>query len=85
MRAVYKYPLKVAAQQTIEFPRSGVPISVQLQGDQPTLWAIVDTAELPEDRPVRMLATGEQQNVISPERYIGTVQSHGFVWHYFFA
>lgn len=43
MRAIFKYPLEITDVQTINLPYGFVPLTVQMQGKQLTLWAEVDS------------------------------------------
>lgn len=88
-RRIFKYPLMVVDQQTIMMPRGADILCVQMQGEVPTLWAVVDPDwnghPAPEEaRTINIYGTG------NPMRdpmglYIGTVQqfSGALVWHVF--
>jgi hypothetical protein len=59
-------------------------LALQVQGDTPTLWAIVDTDSTPEIRTILAFWTGQEvPDVLDALHYLGTVQIDGLVWHYF--
>ena len=79
MRSIWKYPLKVTSAQDIEMPDGARILSVQMQGEQPCLWAEVDPNQVRERRKFFVAATGGP----APERaqYLGTFQNGAFVGH----
>ena len=81
---IWKYPLKIQSEQSIEAPLHWVPLSLQMQGSIPTLWALVDENGPRGIYPVLMLGTGwEIDRPTNPDLFLGTVQHDGFVWHFF--
>jgi hypothetical protein len=88
MRTVYKYHLLTQDAQTIELPRGAEYLTVQMQHDRPTIWALVDTNAPTERHTVRVVGTGNpiERDALAGMRYLGTVQEKGwpsFVWHIF--
>lgn len=86
MKAVWKFPLTPHVQeQSISMPYGAKPLCVQMQGETPTLWALVDPDAAKNFRPVLMFGTGHPVSpVVEHGQYIGTVQDPmGYVWHYF--
>lgn len=90
MKAIWKYPLGIQSLQTLIMPEGAKPLSVQVQGDEICLWALVDPETefcegKNEPRYVYMLATGQKvsDTTFPFEGFIGTVQTGAFVWHFF--
>ena len=82
MTTVYKYPLGFKDSQEIHLPKDAIPLSVQLQHGNLTLWCLVDTTLPIEVRIVDIRGTGESLSY-EPGLYVGTVQVGAFVWHVF--
>lgn len=84
MRTIYKYPLIQAQKQTLSLPEGYRLLSVQAQGNQPCLWALVDPARSRMNVNIAIYGTGD---VIYDEliSYISTFQLHGgaLVFHAF--
>lgn len=85
MRAVYKYPLPVKDSFLVEMPAGAQILSVQAQGETPTLWALVDPRERLETVTILCCGTGHDRSDLRDARFIGTVQLLGgaFVLHFF--
>jgi hypothetical protein len=82
MRTIFKYPLTLTDHQLIELPKNSECLTVQMQKDVPCLWAVVDRSQPNEVRTIHLVGTGQRM----PDGilfYLGTVQDHGFVWHFF--
>lgn len=81
---IWKFPLHPGT-QTIEMRVGARLLDVQVQFDQPQLWALVDeNTELRESRTIVIYGTGWAiQN--DPGRYVATFQDAGgsLVWHVF--
>lgn len=75
MKQIYKYPLEVVDAQTIILPRGAVLLDVQVQHNQPQLWALVDDSP-GETLTVRTVGTGHPCNDVSDlnMRYLSTYQ-----------
>lgn len=73
---IWKYTLNLTGLQTVELPRGARPLTVQMQGIHPQLWAMCDPEQVKEKRTIAMYATG---NPLPDEAgaYIATFQSHG--------
>lgn len=85
MTTVYKYPLAVTDEQTVEMP-AGVILTVQVQHGTPCLWAAVDPSSPMTKRVIRIAGTGHLiDDSIATHRYIGTFQLAGgaLVFHAF--
>lgn len=86
MRTIWKFPLVWADIQSIAIPEEYVLLSVQIQRDVPTLWAIVD--EKKPNKNVEIICHGTGHAVdkkIDKGRfdYLGTVQHDNLVFHFF--
>ena len=84
MSAIWKYPLQVTDEQTIDMPSGAEALTVQVQNGTPCLWARVDPAAPTTPRKIITHGTGHPV----PEttgRYIGTYQIDGgaLVFHVF--
>lgn len=89
MKAVWKFPLRLANLQKISMPKNSTILTVQVQtvqmrGQHLCLWALIDSDKEVEDRFIAIVDTGAQvpENII---RYIGTFQipQQNFVGHVF--
>lgn len=81
---IFKYPLEITDEQTIEMPVNARILTVKTQGNQICLWALVTPDHTLEKRKIRIYGTGhpvDMENII----YIGTTMTEGenFVWHVF--
>lgn len=82
MKIIWKFPLVNGDSQQIEMPQGAEILSVQQQGHQACLWAIVDDNAVLETRTIEVHGTGNPMPPI-PRKYIGTFQQPPFVWHVF--
>lgn len=83
MRRIYKYPLDfVDHPQLITMPRDATVVYFAMQGDIPTIWAIVDPiSSVREARNFVIRGTGH--NLDEELHYIGTALHGAYVWHLF--
>jgi hypothetical protein len=83
MRRVFKYPLPVQDAFTLTMPAGAQFLSVQVQRDQPTLWALIDDRAHTVVRRFMILGTGHGADAVGA--YIGTFQlaDGAFVGHLF--
>ena len=83
MKTVWKFPLMVTTRFSVEMPDGAKILCVGAQGDQPVMWALVDTAEPPVGRVFSVHGTGHE--VEEGEKYVGTFEIIGgrFVGHLF--
>lgn len=88
-KIIFKYPLKIKSEQIIEMPLGYQILTVQIQGEVPYLWVIVDKNEKQIiDCKIRIVGTGYcfDNHLLD---YIGTFQlssfkiSNNYVWHVF--
>ncbi len=83
MRAVWKYPLRYEARQTVMMPAGSKPFLVHEQHGAVCVWAEVDPA-LPADTPYTFQIVGTGHAELGEEnrrRYLGTAFVGPFVWH----
>lgn len=80
-QTIHKYPLELADRQQVQMPAGATLLTAQVQYGQPTLWALVNPANPPECRAIRIVGTGNP----AAGTYIATVQMHDgrVVWHLF--
>lgn len=85
MKTIYKYAAPVKDDLTIRMPVGAQVLCVQVQGDGPQIWALVDSDGETEMRRFRWRGTGHPAEGLG--RYIGTVQLQGglLVFHLFAA
>jgi hypothetical protein len=81
MKTIYKYPLKILADETVTIPSGAKILTIQFQGSSLFLWAEVETETNPHGAK-RILTVGTGMPLPDGDlRYITTVQHIGFVWH----
>jgi hypothetical protein len=83
MKKVLKWPLeKYLGGITIEMPRKAIILSIQLQNNQPVVWAECDENE--DQLELRCIAIFGTDHEIPPNHtYITTVQDGPFAWHFY--
>ena len=81
MKTIYKYQL-TSQVCTLTLPTGAEILTVKLQNEKPTLWAVVNpnTSEV-EERHICIIGTGWQ--VEDNMEYITTYLDGYFVWHVF--
>lgn len=82
---IFKWTLAIKNEQTIELPLGSKILSVQMQGDSPRLWALVDEhQERKQSRRIAVYGTGHHLPD-DPGEYLGTFQVYGgeLVFHAF--
>lgn len=84
---IHKYPLHGSSLQKVALPSGAQLLTVQVQGDEPMLWALVyPNVRGVEVRSIRVYGTGHPIDVEPVRlRYIATFQLHGgaLVFHVF--
>jgi hypothetical protein len=84
MRVIYKYQFDVTGNLAILLPKGAEILSIQCQGGQPCLWALVDTDQSKEAQEFRIVGTGQPLfRSVERNKYITTFQHGQFVWHVF--
>lgn len=83
MNAIWKYTLN-GPRVTLEMPQGAKILSLQVQGNVPQIWALVDTGQWKVSRTFRALPTGAEFDAAGLT-YIGTFQinSGALVFHIF--
>lgn len=81
-RTIWKFPLDLVDVQKINIPEAFEPLSVQVQGEQPCLWASVYAPGNLQEVTIYCHGTG---HAVHPNagKHLGTVQWHGLVFHFF--
>jgi hypothetical protein len=86
-RVIWKYPIEITDDQSIDMPSYAEILSVQIQNGVPCIWALVDPDGEKETRKFEIFGTGNPIMVdIGVERtFIGSFFSHDnkLVWHLF--
>lgn len=84
MKRIFKYPVPIEDVFALNMPRGAQPLSVQMQGDKPHLWALVDPDAELRLRYFCVIGTGHPIAEV-PLAFIGTFQMHGgsLVFHLF--
>lgn len=78
MKTVWKYSLEATDKQFITMPRGAQVLSVAEQYDDMSLWALVDTNEVPDDAVLIVIhGTGHPADDVEGLRFIGTVILRG--------
>jgi len=70
---IHKYSLTINDTQTVQMPTGARLLSVQMQADQPRVWAMVDPDAPMVARRLRVVGTGGEAVGV----YVGTFQIHG--------
>lgn len=83
MKAIWKYPLAVTDEQTVNMKQGAEILCVQVQDGVPCLWAVIDDVLPGRLRSFRLYGTGHPVDDLG--RYVGTFQLHGgsLVFHLF--
>jgi hypothetical protein len=83
MTTIYKWTLTPGS-TGLHMPAGAKVLTVQMQGDQPQLWALVDPEQPKEWRTFEIHGTGHPMPT-NPGEYVATFQMHGgaLVWHVF--
>lgn len=85
MRTVWKYEIPGTDRFTLELPKGARLLSIQPQGNQVCLWALVDPAQPKEARLFRLAGTGHPIEELDRLTFVATFQIHGgaLVFHVF--
>jgi len=83
--AVYKYEILPGEHIDIDLPQGAEILTVQIQGDQPCIWAMIDTRAPIQRRRFRLAGTGHPISDPDALTYIGTFQLYegALVYHLF--
>lgn len=80
MKNIFKYPL-TSQDCTLKLPKGAEILTVKLQNETPTLWALVDPKAELEARHICIVGTGWELD--DNMKYIETYMEEYFVWHVF--
>lgn len=85
MRRVYKYTIPVRDVFHLDLPIGAEILTVQVQRNEPQIWALVNPDCQTERRYFRLAGTGHAIGDRMLLKYIGTFQLHGgdFIGHLF--
>ena len=73
MKRVFKYPLSIAGETTIEMPKGANVLTIQVQRREPYIWAMVEDDAPMEARAFCVRGTGHTFNG-REGRYVGSFQ-----------
>lgn len=84
MNTVYKYPIPIEDEFDLELPEGAKILKVELQGQHPNIWALVNSENTNQKRSFRFAGTGHSL----PDKnlnYIGSIHPHNgaLVFHLF--
>lgn len=86
MKTIYKYQLQTVDEQSIPMPYGAEVLCVQVQFNNPVLYAIIDTEEKTKIYKSFIISgTGHELPSLSDKKYIGTYQlfNGNLVFHVF--
>jgi len=85
MKTIWKFPFKVQGHFELDMPGGAQILDVQVQRDQPCMWAMVDPAARPVKRRFVIVGTGHPIHQMEGWPHVGTFQEAGgaLVWHLF--
>ena len=85
MRTIWKYPFDTTEEFMLEMPSGAQVLTVQVQGGQPCIWALVDPSASLAPRQFLVHGTGHPVTFPHSLVYIGTYQLMGgvIVFHVF--
>lgn len=85
MKVIWKYPLEITEEQTIEVPKKYEVLCIQTQDNEPFLWVLVEEDDYLIILKIITLETGEDAHRVNLKDYIGTYQvdDGSFVGHVF--
>jgi hypothetical protein len=85
METIWKYEFYVRDMFDLHIPFGGTILDVQVQGNTPFMWVLVDTNQPLVRRRFRIFGTGNPFDLDNDYGwgYVGTFQVPPFVWHLF--
>lgn len=84
MRTIHKFAIAPGSWSEVEMPAASEIVSVQMQGDTLTAWAIVHTDSATVTRTFYIVGTGHPLPTPAwSSRFLATVQDGALVWHIF--
>jgi hypothetical protein len=84
-QVVHKFPLYSFGHNEVPLPEGAQVLTVQMQDDVPTLWALCHPSSPVRYRKFTVVGTGQAfAQPVQPLTYVGTVQTtSGLAWHIF--
>lgn len=87
-RIIYKYPLELGyTEQNIQIPEASQVLDIQMQGDTPVLWALVDPRKQLQQMSVDIYMTGQEIDIehwdMFEIEHFKTLQIGDMVYHFF--
>jgi hypothetical protein len=79
---IWKWPLQILNEQTLNLPIGALWLDVQMQGGEPHIWCLCDANAPLEPRRLAIHGTGNPMPD-DPGEYLATFQTGAFVWHLF--
>ena len=76
-KVVWKYPLELIYEQLIDLPVDTQILSVQMQNETPTIWALVDSERPKASCRIRIAGTGHElttADLPDDADFLGTIQ-----------
>lgn len=87
MRTIYKYPIPIQDNFELELPARSEVLCVQVQREQPCIWALVNLEHPPIKRKFLLRGTGHDAATLelNATSYVGSFQLRGgnLVFHLF--
>lgn len=85
MNSVWKFPLPIVDDVTIEMPQGARVLHVETQFDSAQMWALVDPNQPLVQRRFKVVGTGHRHEDMDTWHYIGTFPMFGggLMWHVF--
>jgi len=85
MKTIWKFPIAAVTSLRVDMPKGAEILTLQRQGDDACLWAIVDPNAEKKARYFEIHGTGNPMysDMGVERKYIGTFQVPPFVWHVF--
>lgn len=84
MKRIFKYPVEITDDSKIMMPRGADVLSVQMQGEVPCVWTLVDDAAPMVKRKFKLRGTGHPAEDLFADMFVGTFQMRGgLVFHLF--
>ena len=86
MKVIWKFPFRLIERQRLHVPRGAEFLTVQMQGAEPTAWALVDPKQPVEAVELLVFGTGHNcADELTKKEYLGTFQQvkGDLIWHVF--
>ena len=85
MKTIWKFPLKMVENQSVEMPSDAKILSVQIQFEEPMMWCLVEPDKPKIFREIRIIGTGNEIERQFEGIYIDTIKVSGgnYIFHIF--